>query len=487
MSAGGKAPVVLVVGVGRSGTSLAMQALRRLGARVSERLVPASESNRRGALEDWYVRDEMEALWRRFDRFVGLRPPDWRADPSSRQVEDWLVTYLAEASRPGVPFAVKYPLASLFLPVWLDASSRADVPLQMIWATRRASAVVASQLRSYRPDLQSAHRHGVQRTLYLLEDTSDDTLLLPYEGWGAEPREQIAALAEAAALPLPDPDEALHDLYDPEEDHSPQAEAARAPVPAGLREVDRALTGRRGPLRGVLDNAERAALTTKLREALMQSSTEDGTLEASSSNRPEARPRGGEPVSGVLEAERDRLRGTTARLRGERDAAQGRAARLAAERDALRQRIEAVEAEATRVRRAYDALARERDLADVRLADVESRHAVALAEMEGRWREARAARKAVRGNLAGAEVKGLAASKGARADAAAQARIEVLRGKLKTVRERLRQEKARAKAEAEALRGELAEAKAALTERGVARVDVPEMADTAPGGSPDGV
>ena len=462
--------VVLVVGVGRSGTSLAMQALRRLGAAVSERMVPATEANRRGPLEDWEVRNEMIALWRALGRFEGLRPADWRDAEVTRQAQGWLADHLGRSARVAeAPFAVKYPIASLFLPLWQDAAAQADVALRLIWATRRTEAVLKSfgASYSYRRDLaESAY---AQRALYLLEDAPADAFVLPYEGWTKQPRQQIAALAEAAGLPLADPRATLHDLFDPDEDRSGDGEGPG--LPPALRTLEEAMAGRHGRLGTIVEDGMRARLARDLTEMLMEHETEAdaaGTPGAKADKAPaqavEDKSAGvksdeAKPLSRAssLRAERDMLREDMRRLRVERDEAQAAAARLRGNRDTWRKKAEEAQAEVGRMRRACEALTRERDRGDKTMADMASRHATASGVADARVVQAQATAKATRAKL---EV------------AAAERRREAEAAKetAKALRKRLNGQKRAAREKAGALRDQL-ERKSAQAAKAQARAE----------------
>ena len=461
--------MVLVVGVGRSGTSLAMQALRRLGAVMSEQMVPPSPTNRRGALEDWDVRDAMMALWRDLGRFEGLRPPGWDEQPATRQAAGWLEDYLPRVSqRPGEVFACKYPLASLFLPIWLAAAERSKVRLRVIWATRKADAVIASQQRSYRPGAQHAIVHFCQRTLYLLQDLPAETLLLPYEGWRSDPAAQLRSLARAARLPLRSPGAALHDLYDPQEDHSPAGDLGEGELPAAVRAGDEAMAGRLGPLAKVMTDTDRDAIVRGLMETVMHQDSArrlDDQSEApwAAERGPDAEPSETEPTdskppqapasspkaASILRDERDRLREDVARLRDERDTARGEVARLRAGRDRLREGAEAAGAEAERMRRACEVLTQERDRGDAAMADMASRHALAMSEAERQRRKAQLDLKAAR-------------QKASAVATAHKADVEKLRKRIEAIKERLREARRTAREEAKGLvqRARKAEAEA---------------------------
>lgn len=238
---------VLVVGVGRSGTSLAMQALQRLGVGLSGDLVPASETNARGTFEDVGIRKLMKVLGGHFGHFQGrARPEDWREDPLSQETERRLRDHLdkAAADCESPVLAVKFPLASAYLPIWRDACAVIGLPLDLVWATRNAQDTLASFVKAYDFTPAIIENRYLLRSLHLMEDLPLDAFLLPYEGWTSEPEAQIRALADFVGLPLTDEAAALDGLFDPLINHGGASEPfALDPL---TRAVDTTVSGRRG-------------------------------------------------------------------------------------------------------------------------------------------------------------------------------------------------------------------------------------------------
>nr|MCS5602838.1 hypothetical protein [Paracoccus sp. (in: a-proteobacteria)] len=70
--------VAIVIGTGRSGTSLAMQALDALGFPVVGDVVPAGENNLRGTGEAVELRDAMFRLYRSLGSPRGFLPDGWQ-------------------------------------------------------------------------------------------------------------------------------------------------------------------------------------------------------------------------------------------------------------------------------------------------------------------------------------------------------------------------------------------------------------------------
>ncbi|MGJ8546873.1 MAG: hypothetical protein ACSHWZ_15610, partial [Sulfitobacter sp.] len=185
-----------VIGTGRSGTSLAMQALEGLGFALPNDLIPASENNLRGTGESEVLRDKILDLGKTIGPIVTFRPDGWREHPKTQDMTAWLIDYLTqrEAETEG-RFAVKFPLSALYLPLWIEAAAQAKVTLKTIWATRPAAETVGSLMRSYGRPEEAAARVWGQRNYYILRDAPDDTHLLPFAGWQTDVIRHVHALA----------------------------------------------------------------------------------------------------------------------------------------------------------------------------------------------------------------------------------------------------------------------------------------------------
>lgn len=192
-----------IIGTGRSGTSLTTQALDRLGLLMPDDQVPANENNLRGTGESIAIRDQMAALSRALGCGSGLLPTDWQASPASRNRSDWIEKYLStqRETAQGKGFVIKFPRASIFLPLWRDVAQRIGLPLRFIWATRNAADTLSSLLRStHATSADSAQMVYAQRCFYILRDAPPDTILLPYEGWTTAPGAQVDSLAKLTGV-----------------------------------------------------------------------------------------------------------------------------------------------------------------------------------------------------------------------------------------------------------------------------------------------
>ena len=143
--------LVLVVGVGRSGTSLLSGILGQLGFHIPQPEVSADDTNPRGFGEPRWVVDFHSRLLR--ERRVTVndaRPAAWEktgaaADvPSVRgELRDWLAGQLTGAT------VVKDPRTVWFLPLWLRCAADLGVPTSFVTMLRHPAEIVASARRSY--------------------------------------------------------------------------------------------------------------------------------------------------------------------------------------------------------------------------------------------------------------------------------------------------------------------------------------------------
>jgi hypothetical protein len=150
MSAG---HLLLVVGVGRSGTSLLTGILGQLGFHVPQPEVKADETNPRGFGEPRWVVDFHRRLMR--ERKVTVndsRPAAWEstgaaADVAANRAE--LRTWLEEQTRHSGAIVVKDPRTVWYLPLWMRSAAEVGLSPSFVTMLRHPAEVVASAIRSY--------------------------------------------------------------------------------------------------------------------------------------------------------------------------------------------------------------------------------------------------------------------------------------------------------------------------------------------------
>lgn len=145
--------LVLVIGVGRSGTSLITGILGRAGMRVPQPELQADETNPRGFGEPSWVVDLHERLLDANAMTVlDARPQLWDRtwavadDPAvAADVRRWLAAELAD----GDVVVVKDPRSSWFLPLWTQAAAANGAGTALVTMLRHPAAVLVSARSSY--------------------------------------------------------------------------------------------------------------------------------------------------------------------------------------------------------------------------------------------------------------------------------------------------------------------------------------------------
>lgn len=144
--------LVLVVGSGRSGTSMFSGILQRLGYRVPTPEVPADDSNPRGFAESqWVVDFHTRLLGAARVQTTDARPAAWAetARVSGAGVERELRAFLKRQFAESDHVLIKDPRLLWFLPLWRRTADDLNVEPRCVIALRNPSAVVASKSQYY--------------------------------------------------------------------------------------------------------------------------------------------------------------------------------------------------------------------------------------------------------------------------------------------------------------------------------------------------
>ncbi|MDA9224789.1 hypothetical protein N9P17_07795 [Tateyamaria sp.] len=262
----------LIVGTGQSGTSLTMQVLEKLGLSTDQEGFLPSQNNLAGTGGSIFVRDMMRSLTKATEVHSSFRPSGWESFPevndNAKLLTNYLLDQAANAGEQG--FALKFPLASIFLPLWVRVAGDAKVKLRLIWSTRRASDTLNSLMNSYGTDLASKHLTYMQRVYYLLRDAAGDTILLPYEGWIENPSKQVAFLADM--IGVNDPLKMANAQAVFTETLNRSSNSAAVPVPAPVVALDDKIYGKICRLDEVFqrDSLEYLQLMTALADEIVE-------------------------------------------------------------------------------------------------------------------------------------------------------------------------------------------------------------------------
>ena len=148
------APLILVVGMHRSGTSLLGALLQELGVQAPGPLIAGDPHNPEGYLEREDVTAIQEQLLIDLGRWwpsaAGLEPlPEgWLSHPATARARAALHTLLHhESQRQQAAWLIKDPRSSLLLPLWRELAQELSIPLQLVLAIRDPREVGVSLCR----------------------------------------------------------------------------------------------------------------------------------------------------------------------------------------------------------------------------------------------------------------------------------------------------------------------------------------------------
>jgi hypothetical protein len=169
MSAPAGRRLVLVVGVGRSGTSLMAGILGQLGFHIPQPEVKADETNPRGFGEPrWVVDFHTRLLQRRSVTVNDARPEALEiagrdAPAAQRQLTAWLGEQFAVSP----DLVVKDPRTVWFLPLWMRSAAELGAETSFVTMLRHPAEVVTSARKYYGPAQSAASRAGAWVSLIL--------------------------------------------------------------------------------------------------------------------------------------------------------------------------------------------------------------------------------------------------------------------------------------------------------------------------------
>jgi GT2 family glycosyltransferase len=254
------APLILVVGMHRSGTSLLSGLLHGLGFSSSGALIAADHNNPEGYFERADVTAIQERLltdlgrwWPTATALLPL-PPSWLIEPCTEHAHQALVQLL-QAEPAQVPIALKDPRSSRLLPFWRRIACELHRPLRLILAVRDPEEVITSLVKRDGPvtgmtveraaDLWLQHNEEV-----LIHSVGLPLLLVDYSRWfeptaAADQLQSIARFCDLSTLPS-DQQAALLQHIRPEHRRSiPEQPLAPAACTAFYRHLQQ---GERTPL-----------------------------------------------------------------------------------------------------------------------------------------------------------------------------------------------------------------------------------------------
>ena len=185
----GRRPIVVVIGMHRSGTSLCSHILSMLGVDMADE-VGVNQGNQKGHWERWEImalQDEILALLNRSyytPQHDFPLPPAWWAEPGVRAVQTRIENFLSEKLKGKGLFGFKDPRTTRLLPMWLRIFKDLDLAPRFVLCLREPSQMARSLHE--RDGLDPAA--GEYRALNYLADCfryipRHDLCIVNYEEW----------------------------------------------------------------------------------------------------------------------------------------------------------------------------------------------------------------------------------------------------------------------------------------------------------------
>ena len=193
-------PIVVVLGMHRSGTSTVARALQSVGVSLGDRLMPAAPGNNdKGFFEDLDIVNFNERLlsavghaWHSISLLKG-------SDVDRLCEQGYLkeaIQLLRKKSQPGQIFGFKDPRTAKLLPFWLRVFQVGGFEARYVIAVRHPLSVADSLAKRDGLAPERSYLLWITHVLTSLRETSEDSrILVDYDQFVAEPQKTIGRLA----------------------------------------------------------------------------------------------------------------------------------------------------------------------------------------------------------------------------------------------------------------------------------------------------
>ncbi len=196
--------VVVILGSGRSGSSLIMQLLRDLGMVVSEHLTKGSVANPLGPFEDEDIFNLQLFLIRELcGNAITPMPEGWIESSTFKKTAsalEVLMTNRLEQSA-GI-FGFKDPKTSMLIPLWVRVFNNLKLVPTYILCVRDPVHMAVSFATHYNTSANRAELIWLVRTVEALYSTAADCFIAHYEDWFVDPQPLAQSLLHYSGLDI---------------------------------------------------------------------------------------------------------------------------------------------------------------------------------------------------------------------------------------------------------------------------------------------
>lgn len=210
-------PIVVVLGMHRSGTSLLANLLTALGVNLGEKLLAADGNNQAGYWEQEEIYLTQDALLQQLGRhWPGPSgtipfPAEWWRLPEIQPFKQRLTSILRkEIEKTDGVWGFKDPRTSRLLPLWKEIFVELGLDPIYLLAIRNPAEVVESVVKRDEMPAARAELLWLLHNLDAVRDAGDQLrLVVDYDRWFTHPREQAQAVARALDFDWPAADDKL--------------------------------------------------------------------------------------------------------------------------------------------------------------------------------------------------------------------------------------------------------------------------------------
>lgn len=197
-----KRRIIVVLGSGRSGTSLLMQVLNRLGMDISDNLALADEQNTMGSYEDYEIFSRQTKILRKTCGYHWFPlEKDWFKKANIEVIRNELENIIAQKIEESKNiFGFKDPRTSLFLLMWIRIFNKLKIVPRYILTVRNPASVISSMQRQYNWSDSQSELSWLNRNVEAIRQLGANCYIVHYEDWFLKSEEIAAELLEYTEL-----------------------------------------------------------------------------------------------------------------------------------------------------------------------------------------------------------------------------------------------------------------------------------------------